>query len=94
MIQREAVRQTLLQFLRDDTALTINDLPESADLRGELQLDSVDFVGLIMRIEGEYRIRLVHQELEQIHTLSNLLDLIEKKTAETVAVSGDDRAAA
>jgi acyl carrier protein len=80
MPERESTRRTLLQFLRDDTAAEISDLTDDTCLRTGLNLDSVDFVGLIMRIEGEYRVRLTHEELEKIATVGDLLNLIQAKT--------------
>lgn len=80
MIQRDHVRQTLLQFLREDTSADVNDLTDDTLLRDGLGLDSVDFVGLIMRIEGHYRIRLTHTELETVNTAGDLLNLVQSKT--------------
>ena len=81
MTDRETIRTTLLQFLREDTALDVESLPGDIGLRDGISLDSVDFVGLVMRVEGQYRIRLAHPELEQIRSAGDLLDLIQCKIA-------------
>ena len=83
MPDRQSIRQQLTQFLEEDTNAPHSDLGDAVNLRADLGLDSVDFVGIIMRIEGHYRVRLTHAELETVVTVGNLLDLLEAKIAET-----------
>ncbi|MFL5327885.1 MAG: acyl carrier protein [Gemmataceae bacterium] len=87
MPDRESIRCTLLQVLRDDTAVEVETLADDMCLRSALGLDSVDFVGLIMRIEGEYRIRLTHEELGTIATVGDLLNLIQSKANSACAAA-------
>ena len=47
-----------------------------------------------MRIEGHYRVRLTHAELEQVATVGNLLDLIVLKQAENAAAVNPESKAA
>jgi acyl carrier protein len=82
MTDRQEIMRMLVEFLESDTEVRIDNLAESLSMREGLGLDSVDLVGIIMRIEGHYRIRLSHAELEQVATVGNLLDLIEAKIAE------------
>lgn len=79
MTDRAAIRQKLLQFLIEDTGLDAENIADDTSLTEGLGLDSVDFVGLIMRIEGQYHIRLTRVELEQLKVVSDLLSLIETK---------------
>ena len=80
MTDRASIRATLIQFLREDTAATLDDnLDDSKGLRDELGLDSVDFVGVIMRIEGHYRIRLSREELDKVATIGDVLTLVQSK---------------
>lgn len=87
MTDRQAIMSKLVEFLEADTELRIENLEESLSMREGLGLDSVDLVGIIMRIEGHYRIRLSHAELETVATVGNLLDLIQAKIAEAAASS-------
>lgn len=81
MTSRQAIAELLCQFLAEDTDLRLEQLDESMSLKDGLGLDSVDMVGIIMRIEGHYRIRLQHNELEEVKTVGDLLDLIQGKLA-------------
>jgi acyl carrier protein len=86
MDDRQDVARRLIEFLESDTETRIETIDDAMSLREGLGLDSVDLVGIIMRIEGHYRIRLSHAELEQVNTVGSLLDLIQAKLAELAAI--------
>lgn len=77
MLDRESIRQTLIGLIEADMGESYRDLEEAADLRQNLGLDSVDVVSIVSQIERRFRIRLTHQELEQLTTVGSLLDLIQ-----------------
>jgi acyl carrier protein len=85
MTDRQEILGKLVEFLESDTEVRVENLAETLSLREGLGLDSVDLVGIIMRIEGHYRIRLSHAELEKVATVGNLLDLIQAKIREVLA---------
>ena len=59
------------------------ELPQDdQDLRETLGLDSVDLVGLVMRIEREFHVRLAPEELALVKRVGDLLDLMEAKLAD------------
>ncbi len=82
MQDREAIRQTLVQLLEEDTGETFADLGDARSLREELGLDSVDVVSVVSQIERKFRIRLSQQELEGLVTVGDLLDLMQRKLDE------------
>jgi acyl carrier protein len=81
MPDRETIRQTLVELLEADTGEKYPDLKDSASLREELNLDSVDVVSIVSQVERRYRIRLTHQELEKLVKVSDVLDLLQAKLA-------------
>jgi acyl carrier protein len=89
MTERQAIIAKLAEILEADTGVSADALKGSEDvsLREGLNIDSVDLVGVIMRVEEFYRIRLAHEELAQVNTLRNLVDLIEAKRAEAAAAA-------
>src|SRR5436189_3374143 len=78
---REMIRQTLIELLEADTGEKHSDLDENVNLREGLGLDSVDVVSIVSQIERRFRIRLTHEELQQLVTVANVLDLLEAKIA-------------
>ena len=83
MSTRERLRTTLLQMLEEEMGESYPELTDDQDLRETLNLDSVDVVGLVMRIEREFRIRLATEELATVKRVGDLLDLMETKLAAT-----------
>lgn len=79
MTDRKAILQKLVEILESDTDVRLEQVDEGVSLREGLGLDSVDLVGIIMRIEGHYHIRLSQAELAELSTVATLLDLIEAK---------------
>ena len=92
MSTRETLRTTLMNLLEQEMGESYPTLTDDQDLRESLNLDSVDVVGLVMRIEREYRVRLATEELAGIKRVGDLLDLMEAKLA--VRPEGDGAAGA
>ena len=89
MPNREDLRTTLLTLLEDEMGESYPVLADDQNLRESLGLDSVDVVGLVMRIEREFRIRLAAEELAATRTVGELLDLMEAKIAAGPAPSAN-----
>src|SRR4051812_36195511 len=81
MSGRETLRSTLLGLLEEEMGEPFPALADEQDLREGLGLDSVDVVGLVMRIEREFRVRLSQEELTAVKRVGDLLDLMEAKVA-------------
>ncbi len=82
MWTREMLRSTLSHLLNEEMGESYPELKDDQDLRESLNLDSVDVVGLVMRIEREFRVRLATEELATVKLVGDLLDLMEAKLAE------------
>jgi acyl carrier protein len=79
MMDREALRQTMIELLEADTGEKYPDLAETTNLREGLGLDSVDVVSIVSQIERRFRIRLTQQDLEKLATVADMLNLLEGK---------------
>jgi acyl carrier protein len=87
MVSREKLRQILLQLFEEEMGEEPASLNDDQDLRESLGLDSVDVVGLVMRIEREFHVRLSTEELSTIKQVGDLLDLMESKISAATADS-------
>ena len=54
---------------------------ENADLQGDLGLDSLDTVEMTVGLEERFDIEIPDSELEGVQTVSDAVELIEKKVA-------------
>jgi acyl carrier protein len=81
MSARETLRTTLLNLLEEEMGESFALPQDDQDLRETLGLDSVDLVGLVMRIERQFHVRLTPEELASVKRVGDLLDLMEAKLA-------------
>ena len=83
MTQRQQIVAKLAEVLEAETGASADAVRGSEDLplREGLNIDSVDLIGMVMRVEEFYRIRLTHEELGRVVTVRDLVDLIEGKRA-------------
>ncbi len=79
MKDRETLLGTLVSLLEAEMGETFQHLEETTDLREGLGLDSVDVVGLVMRVEHQFRIRLAMEELMEVKRVGQLIDLVQAK---------------
>src|SRR5262249_10275156 len=82
MSARETLRSKLLNLLEEEMGESFELPQDDQDLREKLGLDSVDLVGLVMRIEREFHVRLAPEELAVVKRVGDLLDLMESKLAD------------
>jgi acyl carrier protein len=75
MMDRESLRASLAGLLEDEMGESY-ELADETELRGGLGLNSVDVVGLVMRVERHFRIRLAVEELGEMKQAGQLLDLV------------------
>jgi acyl carrier protein len=94
MSAKETLRTTLLNLLEEEMGEKYPLLQDDQDLRETLGLDSVDVVGLVMRIEREFHVRLSTEELGTVKHVGDLLDLMEAKLAEPSDVAPNGTGAA
>lgn len=78
-MDRHAIRSLLIQLLEEDLGQTFADLDETKDLRQDLGLDSVDLVSVVSQIERRCKVRLEQKELQELVTVKDVLDLLERK---------------
>ncbi len=81
-MDRNEIRQNLVQILEEETGQSFADLDDAKKLREELGLDSVDVVSAVMQVERRFRIRLTQVEMQNLATIGNVLDLLQAKLAE------------
>jgi acyl carrier protein len=98
MMDRETLLATIVSLLEEEMGEGFNHLEETTDLREGLGLDSVDVVGLVMRVEHQFRIRLAMEQLMEVKRVGQLLDLVEAEVATkegvTLAAMNDVRTSA
>ncbi len=66
-------------FLIDEFEVDEDDISSDADLKETLELDSLDYVDLVVSVESNFNVKLNADDFTGIVTLQNFYDLLEKK---------------
>jgi len=84
-MNRQELSATVLELLEKETGESYPALQDATSLRDGLNLDSLDMAGLVLHIESRFGIQIETELLENITTVGNLLDMLERKIAAKAA---------
>lgn len=80
-LTKEEIVEKINLFLIDEFEVDEDEIRPEANLKEALDLDSLDFVDLVVAVESNFGVKLVGEDFVNVHTLQNFYDLIESKLA-------------
>lgn len=80
-MNRQELSAIVLELLEKETGETYPGLTDATTLRKGLNLDSLDMAGLVLHVESRFGIQVETELLEQIVTVGDMLDVLERKIA-------------
>ena len=77
---RDAIRDVIIEIIKDideeaDTASLAADQP----LRDQLDLDSMDFLDIVMELRKRYKLQIPEEDYPQLATLDSCVNYLEPK---------------
>lgn len=78
-MNKEVIIEKINDFLIDEFEVEAEDISPEANLKETLELDSLDFVDLVVAIEANFGVKLVGEDFVGVETLQDFYDLIERK---------------
>jgi acyl carrier protein len=78
-MNKEVIIEKINSFLIDEFEVDVEDILPEANLKETLELDSLDFVDLVVAIEAKFGVKLVGEDFINIVTLQDFYNLIERK---------------
>ncbi len=78
-MNKEVIIEKINSFLIDEFEVEAEDIAPEANLKETLELDSLDFVDLVVAIEADFGVKLVGDDFVNVVTLQHFYDLIENK---------------
>ena len=72
------ILEQITQILVERFAIQPDKIQLTADFQKDLNMDSMDAIDLLLAVNETFSIRIPEQSLDKIHTVSQLLDCIEK----------------
>lgn len=74
--------EKIKQIISEKLNVSEDDITEDTALMDDLGADSIDVMELIMDFEAEYDIELPTEELENVSTVRDIMDLMKKMGVE------------
>ncbi|MGB6083998.1 acyl carrier protein [Moheibacter sp.] len=78
-MNREEIIQTINDFLVDEFEVEASVISPQANMKQSLDLDSLDYVDLVVIIESNFGVKLEGKDFEHIHTFDDLYNVVESK---------------
>lgn len=77
---REDIKDVILEIIADiDEEADFASLDANAPLRDQLELDSMDFLDIVMELRKRYKLQIPEEEYPQLATLTSCVNYLEPK---------------
>ena len=78
-MDKSAIVDKVNYFLEDEFEVDRDDIQPDANLKETLELDSLDYVDLVVAVESNFNVKLNAEDFINVITLQDFYDLIDKK---------------
>ena len=78
-MERSEIITTTKQFLSEEFEVDINEIQDENNLRETLELDSLDYVDLVVLIEENLGFKPTADDFKTVDTFNDFYDLVERK---------------
>ncbi len=77
---RDEIKDVILEIIEDiDEEADFATLDAEAPLRDQLDLDSMDFLDIVMELRKRYKLQIPEDEYPQLATLASCVNYLEPK---------------
>jgi acyl carrier protein len=80
-MDRSEIESKLTDLLVDELGIERDAIAHDASFEEDLDVDSLGVVELLMALEDNFGVKIPDEEAEQITTVGEAVDLVEKKLA-------------
>lgn len=78
-MERKEIEEKVREFLIEDLEVDAEAIRPEANLKEDLEIDSLDFVDIVVIVERNFGFKIKPEEMAGVATLSDFCDYIEKK---------------
>lgn len=71
------VKDKIVEMVKEE--LLVDDIDLNADLTNDYQIDSIGLIEFIMALEDEFDVELPDDELQDLRTTQDVINLVESK---------------
>lgn len=74
--KKDQVYEDLLNILTEELGVSPMDVDPTLDIRDDLQFDSLQLYSFIITVEEAYDIRISDEQIDNVHTMNDLVDMV------------------
>jgi len=78
-MKREEIVSIVNEFLINEIEIDASSIKDEALLKQDLDIDSLDFVDIVVIVERNFGFKIKPEEMANVRTLSDFYDYIESK---------------
>ena len=79
-MSRDEIKDVILEIIEDiDEEADLASLDAHAPLRDQLDLDSMDFLDIVMELRKRYKLQIPEEEYPQLATLASCVNYLEPR---------------
>ena len=78
-MNREEIVEIVNNFLVEDFEIEAEKISETASLKDDVGIDSLDFVDIVVIVERNFKFKINPEEMAGVTTLGQFYDYIERK---------------
>jgi len=78
-VKREEIVEIVNNFLVEDFEIEPDKISETASLKDDVGIDSLDFVDIVVIVERNFGFKINPEEMAGVTTLGQFYDYIERK---------------
>ncbi len=74
--KKDQIYEDLLNMVVEELGISPTDVNPDLDIRDDLQFDSLQLYTFIINVEEAYDIRISDEVIDEVHTMSDLVDVV------------------
>ena len=71
------IKDKIIEMVKEE--LLTDEIDINADLTNDYQIDSIGLIEFVMSLEDEFNIEIADEELQQLRSTKDVIDLVESK---------------
>ncbi len=79
---RDEIRNAVLEILDDISEDDLPEIEDSVSLREQLEMDSMDFLDIVMELRKRYRVTIPEEDYPQLASMQSTVDYLEPRMAD------------
>ena len=78
----EELKLIMGEYMDDENKLRLATINDDTDFVNDLNMDSIDMVDIVIRVENQYGIEIKNETIAKLNTVGKCLDVIQARLLE------------